>query len=243
MVHATRRVTLIAAIVLVAFAVEVEAAKFCVTTKIYEGASLDAAAEHRILFDEGLIYDLPQINSRVVTVYDPAQKRITLLDRQTQVQTTLRTDDLLDITAKARAAARTDDQQTRLGLKSTVQRSNRVIGYTIRFADFEYHTTTQKPDDPSMAIDYGQFAILASQLNLVRRIGPPPFARMTLSQHVTSRGELPLEKTLTFQRGKTSWEYRSTHTVDEMTEADREKIEEVRGMLVLYRAVNLKEFP
>ncbi len=219
------------------------AATFRVTTRVYQGADLQPSAEHRILFDEGLVFDLPQINSRFVTVYDPAQDRVTLLDRQTQVQSSLRIEDLVKVTAAARASASSKEQRERLGLDSEVEKSSRVIGYAIRFGNLEYHTTTQKPDDPTMANDYGQFAILASRLNLVRRLGPPPFGRMTLSEHVTRLGEIPLETTLTLKAKDGSQEYRSTHVLEELTEADRQQISQVRGMISLYKPVDFNDFP
>ena len=40
---------------------QLQGATFRVTTKIFEGSQLDAAAEHVILFQEGLVYDFPQI--------------------------------------------------------------------------------------------------------------------------------------------------------------------------------------
>jgi hypothetical protein len=60
-----------------------EAVTFRMTSKIYEGANLNASAEDLILFDRGLVFELPQIDGRFVTVYDRAKKEITLLDRQT----------------------------------------------------------------------------------------------------------------------------------------------------------------
>ena len=220
-----------------------DAATFRLTTKVYAGADLDPFAQHLILFDEGLVYDLPKIESRFVTVYDESQNRVTILDRQTQLQTVLGTSDLEMVTAQARAAAVTPEQQEQRGLLAQVEPSKRVIGCSIKFGNLEYHTSTQTPDDPSIAVDYGRFAILASRLNILRRLGPPPFGRMTLDQHIATMGELPLETTLTVRRGEQAQEYRSTHELDELAPLDRKKMDEVRGMLTLYREVPLKEFP
>ncbi|MFK8112331.1 MAG: hypothetical protein AB8B91_09015 [Rubripirellula sp.] len=220
---------------------KVDAATFCVTSKIFEGASLDAAAEHLVLFDEGLVYDLPQIDSRFVTVYDPAQGRVTLLDRQNQTQATVSTKDLLQVSAQARAAAKTPDQQSKLGLNATVQPSTRMIGHSIKFANVEYHASTQTPAEPSMALDYGRFADLAARLNIVRRLGPPPFARMTLYGHIAKQGEVPLATTLTIHRGGTEEDFRSTHEITALSSKDRGRIDEVRGMLTLYQEVALKQ--
>ena len=219
------------------------AATFRVTAKIYQGANLEAAAEHWILFDNGLVYDLPQKGSPYVTVYDPAQKQVTLLHREQQVQATLSTEDLVRITAQARAAATSAEQRERLGLATKVEPSTQVIGYSIQFGNFEYHTTTQTPDDPTIAVDYGRFAILAKRMDIARRLGPPPFGRMTLSQYIAAKKEIPLETVLTIRHGQQSEEFRSTQTLAELTDADREKMDEVRGMMTLYRDVPLDQLP
>jgi hypothetical protein len=219
------------------------AANFRVTSKIYEGANTDASAEHWILFDERHVYDLPQIESRFVTVYDLVKNQVTRLDRQTQVKTRLKTDDLVEATAQIRAAAKTRQQKDKLGLTAKVVPSNRVSGLSIRFENSEHHTTTQAPDDPAVAVDYGRFADLALRLNIFRLGVPPPFARMTLNDHITAAGELPLKTTLTLQLRNAKKEYRSTHELSELNDSDRKEIDEVRGMLTLYREVPLKEFP
>lgn len=243
MYHAAAKGMILLAIVAGSVRAETQSRTFCVNCKIFERASLEAAAEHRILFDQGLVYDLPQIDSRYVTVYDPAAQRVILLDRHTQVQSTLSTSDLVKITAQARAAATTPGQQEQLGLTAKVVPSKRVIGYSIQFAGAEYHVSPQKPTDPQIAIEYGRFADLASRLNIVRRRGPPPFARMTLNEYLTAAGEIPLETTLTLDRGGQSEEYRSTVEVGELTDADQATIEEVQGMLSLYREVAIADLP
>jgi hypothetical protein len=219
------------------------AANFRVTSKIYEGANTDASAEHWILFDERHVYDLPQIESRFVTVYDLVKNQVTRLDRQTQVKTRLKTDDLVEATAQIRAAAKTRQQKDKLGLTAKVVPSNRVSGLSIRFGNSERHTTTQAPDDPAVAVDYGRFADLALRLNIFRLGVPPPFARMTLNDHITAAGELPLKTTLTLQLRNAKKEYRSTHELSELNDSDRKEIAKVRGMLTLYREVPWKEFP
>jgi hypothetical protein len=222
------------------------AATFRVTTRIFEGVQVEAAAEHLLLFDQGLVYDFPQVETRYVTVYDAAQGRVTLLDRQTQVQSALRVIDLINVTAQARAAAQTPEQQEQLGLHAKVEQSAQGDGYSLRFGNLEYHMTTQRPEDPSVAADFARFADLASRLNLVRRLGLPPFGRMTLNSHVASLSELPRETKLTMRRGEELQEFRSTHDLEvlsEITGDDQKRIEEVRGMQALYRHVEIKDFP
>ena len=218
------------------------AATFRATSKIFQGANLNAEANHLLLFDEGLVYDLPQIRSRFITVFDEAQQQVTLLDRQTRVQTRILTDDLFKISAQVRAQA-TEAQKETFGLEAIVKPSTRVIGYAIKFGNLEYNATTQKPEDTSKATDYGRFFDLASRLNIFRKLGAPPFGRMTLNQHIMAAGEIPLEVMLTRRYEDKSQEFRLTLEIDEMRPGDREKINEVIGMLNLYKTVQPKEFP
>ncbi len=222
--------------------VSLQAATFRATSKIYHGTNTDADADHLLLFDEGLIYDLPQIQTRFVTIFDEAQQQVTLLDRQTQVQTRISTDDLLKLSAQARAQAN-PEQQKKFGLDAIVRPSTRVIGYAIKFGNLEYHATTQKPEDASVANDYGRFFDLASRLNIYRHLGPPPFGRMTLNQHIMFAGEIPDEVILTRHQGKKTEEFHLKLEVQQMLPADRQKIEEVQGMMTLYKSVEPKEFP
>lgn len=235
-------ISIVAAFASLILTVSTEAATFCVTTKVFDGASLQPFEEHRILFDNGLVYDLPQIESRLVTIFDEARGQVILLDRQNRVKTTLETEFLLRAAAQTRADATTPQKRQSWGLDVTVAPSNRVIGYTIAFGNLEYHTTTQTPQDPVMAVDYARFAILASRLNIVRGLGPPPFGRMTLNEYIANKKELPLETTLTVRREKQASDFRSTHEVEELSQADRKRIDEIRGMLELYQEIDYRAF-
>ncbi len=216
---------------------------FCVVIKTYDGDGDAATAEHRIVFDNGLVYDLPQISPATVTMYDPAQLRVTLLNRPSQTQSTLSTEDLVKVTAMARAAADTPSKRDQLGLGAFVQRGEAAGNYSIKFSGATYETTTQRPASQQMAKDFGQFSDLASRLNLVRRHWLPPFARMTLSDRLTADGVIPLAMTLTIERREKIETYRTTMSIEEPTRADQSAIEEVRGMMTLYREVPLTEIP
>ncbi len=217
---------------------------FCVISKIFVADQAKPAAEHLILFDSGVVYDLPQIEDRFVTVYDPAQGSVTLLDRLTQVQATLSTDDLTRISAQARAAAKNPQQQEKLGLLAAVEKDAATGLLKIQFGNFAYVTTTQTPTRPLVATHYGVFFDLAARLNIVRRLGPPPFARMSLNSHLTAAKKLPLDTKLTITRESKTETYRSTLQLIESLSSDhRARIQEVAGMLELYRDVSLKDFP
>lgn len=216
---------------------------FCVSVKTFVGSSVQPAAENRIVFDNGLVYELPQLDPSTLTLYDPSQGLVTLLDRTNQVQSVVRIDDLVTATAQARAAADTDEKREQIGLNARVRTSDRMIGYSIEFGGAVYHTSTQKPSSSSMASEFGRLSDLAARVNLVRRHPLPPFARMTLNDRITSAGEIPLETTLSLTRGDRTDEYRSVMTIGEITPADQTAMKEVQGMMTLYKNVALVDFP
>lgn len=232
---------------LVAFAVGQPAtsvaATFAVNVQTFVDPSAEPIADHRIVLDNGLFYDLPQIQKSIVTIYDTAAGTVTMLDRVTQVQTTVAVDDLVRVTAQARAAADTAEKRHRLGIDAVVAPSDQVQGFMIQFGGATYHTTTQTPTESEMAADFARFSDLASRLNLVQRHWLPPFARMTLGDHLRTIGLMPLETTLAIQRGGQIDEYRSRVVISDIDATDEAAIKQTAGMMSLFREVPLDEFP
>ncbi len=242
----------------------IQSTEFRVKTTLFAGKDEQPAAEHLILFSDSLVYDLPQINDNVVTVFDPGRGRVILLDRATQVKSTIATDDLVKLTAQLRTSADSPKKRKQLGLDAEVQpiivdpktdeaapvalneSSEKIAsdGYMTTFGDARYEVLTQTPRQSAIAKQYGQFADLALRLNVIRPLGLPPFPRMTLNDRVTASGQIPLETRLTIRRAIMSDRYRSTHDLVELlSESDRKVIKEVGGMLALYKEVPLDQFP
>lgn len=212
---------------------------FTVTTKIYADNPDTPAAHHRLIFDSGVIYDLDVIDADHVAIYDPAAKQVTLMDLGEQTKTNVSTDELLEITAGAKAAATTPELRGQLGLDAEVTSSLRLQGYAISFAGIEYDVSVQTPQHRWMSTDFGRFSDLTAKLNLIRREGVIPFARMTLGSHIAAAGEIPLETQLKITRGDETTSFRSTATIGKLSDEDRETISDLRGRLSLYRDVPL----
>ena len=217
-----------------------QACKFALTSKIFVGRSDSAVSEHRILFDQGMAFDLSLTENRFTTLYDVAHGTIRLLDRKSEVQAAVQLQDLLSITAQVKASANRPEDRQRLGLDAQVKYTDR---YSIEFAGTRYVVETEKPSDVTIAKEYGRFADLALRMNILRPHGPPPFARMALNSHIAAKGEFPVRSSLTVDRGEIVDQFRSTNEIEALTEADHKSIAEIRDELAVFRQVPIKEFP
>ncbi len=216
---------------------------FQVTIRVFAEGDGSPVAEHLILFDQGTIYSLPTNKNEPVTVVNTAEDRVMLLDRNTGVHSAISTTDLVSMTAKLRSSASSDALKERLGINAEVQ-ADALGNYSVAYGQIQYATTTQKPLDPELAIQFGRFADWASRLNIAQQRGLPPFGRMLMNSRIASDGRIPLETNLYFQQSEATQHYRSTHEVrTALSHSGRLQINQVINMLALSKAVPLREFP
>lgn len=216
------------------------AAEFSVVTKLYSGEDERPVSEHRILFTEGTAYHFSAAG-QPLAVYQSDPGKVTLLDLGEEVQTEIRLDDLLSVTAAAKAAVEDPAQRQQLGITADVVADEDA--YRVEFAGIGYRAETQLPQDPAMASDYGRFADLALRMNILRPVGPPPFARLKLNRQLVARGRIPVASTMTITRGGRMVEFRSTNQFGELNEDDRRRVQQAQTLLREYRQIPLSEFP
>ena len=131
-----------------------------------------------------------------------------------------------------------------LGIDATVNRNDDLSQYTIDYGSLSYITTTELPARKSTASQYGRFADLASQLDIARAVGMPPIGRMTMNRQIADDGRIPKQITLTIQQlGGDKTFNQTNELIERISQADRNLIDEIGGMLALYREVSLREFP
>jgi hypothetical protein len=215
---------------------------FQMTIRMFAGTEPAPIAEHRILFDHGMIYALPNNQQEQITVIDESRKLVTLLDRGSQKRASIDTASLLQLTSQLRAAAATDELKQRLGITANVQVDHPAGLYSVAYGEVSYATTTQYPTDPEAAVRFGRFSDWALRLNIARKLGMPPFGRMLMNSQIAADGRIPLQTELHVQQGNETANYRSTHEITyALNSADRDRIDEVAGMMALYQEVPLAE--
>lgn len=221
---------------------------FRVETELFQGDAVEPAAQHLILFDSGVIYDLRVDDQRSATMYDPARGRVILIDRVRKQQTVLATSDLTLAMAQLRAAAEREGKADRFGLEAQVTPGERVKPtdpetLEIRFSGVYYRTTVETVNQLEIAHAYNHFATLAAQLNVLRRRGVPPFARLTLGQYLAEAGQLPLAMDLEVRNGLRKERYRAHHlVVERLSDTDRKQIQELGRDLAQCEEVPLEDF-
>jgi len=220
------------------------APSFRIETELFEGTQTKPQSQHLLLFDAGVVYDLPLGTGSTISVFDPSRSRVMLLHKIQRVRTSISTDSLIQISAQARSAAMTAGSARSLGLDARVALSDLPDTYTIEFDGTKYSATTQPALNDGVAAEYAAFTVWACRLNIARHVGPPPFARMTLADFLAAENVLPRQIKLDVRRGLKTRTYRSENLyVGRLSDLDRKRISEVGDMIASFDEVEFSAFP
>lgn len=220
------------------------APSFRVEIEIFEGTQVKPQSQHLLLFDSGVIYDLPIGVGTTVTVFDPSRTRVMLLHKTQRVRTSVSTESLIQISAQARAAAMDAKAEKSLGLNARVTPTIVPGDYAIEFGDTKYSVKSQQTLAEGVAGEFAAFTVWACRLNLARQVGSPPFARMTMAEFLAAEKVLPRQIALEVRRGLKTRTYRAEHLyVGRLSDLDRKKIADVGQMIASYDEVEFAEFP
>jgi hypothetical protein len=226
----------------------IAAPSFRVETDIYEGDATTPQTRHLILFDAGVVYDLPVDLGPTMTVFDVPRGRVVLLHKTSRVKSSITTDTLIQMTAQLRAAAAAQGAAEKLGIDAKIVPATDPYSYTVAFGDSRYEATTQPVNNTKIAAEFASFTAWASRLNIARHVGSPPFARIALAEQMAAEERLPrqvkLQVKLGVRGGFKTRTYRSEHlVVERLSDLDRKKISDVGGMMATFTEVDFSEFP
>ncbi len=217
---------------------------FRVETDLFEGTQVKPQSQHLLLFDAGVVYDLPVGTGATVSIFDPGRSRIILLHKVQRVRTSISTESLIQISAQVRAAAIESGAERALGIGAKVVPDGTRDRYTLEFGDTKYVVTTQSSLHEGVAAEYAAFTVWACRLNIARHVGSPPFARMTLAEFLAAEKTLPRQIKLEVRRGLKTREYRAEHLyVGRLSDLDRKKISEAGQMISSFDEVEFSAFP
>ncbi len=197
---------------------------------------------HLVLFRDGKFYDFALTTPRDVTVVDPAAGKITLLSREQHVKSTLPMQDLVSTAARVRLFAKNEGIEERLGINAKVIRQENR--FQIAYSGSKYDVVTAAPQFALQPAQFAEFTDAVARVNLIRKLGTPPFARMELGHRIATAGRLPETITLKLGSGENQRTLLSRYRFENrLSDAAAKRIEEVTGMMTLYREVALGAFP
>ena len=215
------------------------------TSEVVDGRASQSQERHLVLFKDGKVYDFALTKPHDVTVVDPAGGQIVLLSHNQHVKSTIPTADIVTATAKFRVLATSEGVQDRLGLNAKViQPEGQNLPYQIGFGNYHYELTTAPPTLPLQPARFAEFTDWVARVNLVRRLGTPPFARISLGHAIAADGQVPKTVVLQLKSGDHQRTFQSQYTFKNGLSSDAEKrLDEVAGMMTLYREVPPEAFP
>jgi hypothetical protein len=227
---------------------------FQVTIEVFElveGKPEQLQDRHLVLFQDGKAYDFSLFQPRVVTVIDPAESTVTLLSREKHVQSTIAHQDMVAVAARVRLFAKNQGIEDRLGINAKAKPvaadegdDDQTASYQVSFAGYHYDATTEQPSMAMQAARFAEFTDWVARVNLYRKIGTPPFARISLGREIANEGLVPSTIHLRLTSENHSRTFLSRYTFkDSLSESSKKRIDEVAGMVSLYQEVPLESFP
>ncbi|QEG01178.1 hypothetical protein Mal15_52540 [Stieleria maiorica] len=221
---------------------------FQVTIEVFEvlaDEKLQLQDRHLVLFKDGKAYDFALTEPRNVTLIDPINGQITLLSRVDHVKSAITHQDIVTAAARFRLFATNEGLETRLGITArTVRDANQANTYQIQFGDYHYTASAAEPEIAAQPNRFAEFTDWVARVNLVRKIGTPPFARINLGNTIAADGRIPETVTLQLKSDTHARTFVSNYKFKTgLSKESRQRVEEVAGMLTLYRDVPLAAFP
>lgn len=221
---------------------------FQVTIEVFatvDGQNNQLQDRHLVIFQNGKAYDFSLFEPRDVTVIDPAKSQVTLLSRVNHVQSTIASEALVRTAAQLRVYAKNQQLEERLGINAKTQRvASQPGAYQISFSDFQYQATAAAPKMGHQPARFAEFTDAVARVNLIRRLGTPPFARIDLGRTIAADGLIPETVTLQIQSGNHKRTFLSRYTFkNDLSPESQKRLDEVAGMMTLYREVPLPAFP
>lgn len=220
-----------------------ESVELKVITTIQTAGAASPESVHWAVFQDGVAYDLSQTDPRFATILDWPRDEIVLLDRTERHQCVLAMESLLGVAASVRSEVTDATDRNRLGLLASIE--EQADGQlAIEYPGVRYLVRPERPDPERVAADFGRYVDWMCRVSLVRPSGLPPFARITLNDHLAASGRIAQTTRVTLSRpgeppralvSETRW-------TTELDEPTIQQVQQIQAMRVTFPVVLLNQF-
>ncbi|MEO1614288.1 MAG: hypothetical protein AAFV88_00475 [Planctomycetota bacterium] len=200
-----------------------------------------------VIFYANKAYDFAMLAPNDVTVVDPVGGHVTMLSRKQNVRSVIPHLELVEATGRMRAYLVKEKRGKELGVGVPVQVIAGEDGnshYEVAFTGKKYTSTVSKPLASDHAARFAEFNEWVARVNLYRRLGSPPFARMALGSQISDDGLIPGEIELQIDAEGQKRRYVTRYTfAKKLTRDDQKRVDDAAGMMTLYTSVPPANFP
>jgi hypothetical protein len=220
---------------------------FRIETVVYVGDEEQPASEATTLFLDGVVYDFLTKPEQTAVFRKPAAGkpgRFILLNPRERIRTEFTTEQLTGAMQKLRTwAARQDDPFLQFAADPEFKESfEPESGQLVLASHLESYTVeTDRVEHAQALAEYREFLDWYARLNTLLSGGPPPEPRLRLNAALARHEVVPLKVEL--KRGRENELLRAEHKFTwRLSNADVERIDDVRASLAAYKSVPNEEF-
>ena len=238
-------------------AASVWAEDFRILTRVYAGeaktddpADAEPVAETLTIFADGVAYDFLTSGKREeITIFDPKQQRIVLLDPHRRLQTVLSFDQILSFVAQVKLRLEETGREAFANPTFEVQTPEPAGASDQRLIlsspTITYEVEGESTPARELVDQYYAFADWYARLNTMRPGNAPPFARLRVNAELAERQWIPRRvlRRVVFDGmlRKRTQVMRSIHqTTRLVSQSDRKRIERATTAAATYRMVPLR---
>ncbi len=222
------------------FAQQKELAGFRINTDIYEDTKKPPIKRSLTFFQNGVFYDVDDIDGNNVTVIDPVRERIILLDLNRKVQTRL---SMPDLERRLQLAMQQMDPKLYNMLASVTINSTNDQLVSVGNENIKYVCRPIRAPDREIAEQFASFADWSARLNAIYPPCRPPFMRLQLNQAVLEQESIPEEVERTTRlNGRESRIVSRSMPNWRLSLDDQKYIARIGDKLVEFRTVEFEEY-
>jgi hypothetical protein len=230
------------------------AEEFRIDTEVFIGSEREPAVETLTVFSQGRIYDFLLTKPEEITLFEPSQARITLIDVNRQVKAVLETRELLDAVLSLQAAAEeSKDEIFRAAAKPLFETKSeeftengaKFTRFTLEGTPIMYKAVGQVARHPDAAREFKYFADWSWRLNSVRPGNLPAGARLQVNDLLSKQNLIPtrIDRVITPSVFARKIEMHSKHLVNwRLSAEDRKRIDTTGDYLANFQVISFDDY-